>query len=122
MKLSHITLNVNHMEESLKFYNKVLGLPIQHRFTPHPTTEIVFLGDGDTAVELICHEGEHSVSFGEDISIGFGVESLEATRTLLSENGISFGETITVGLQTRFFFAKDPNGVKVQFIEQGKPT
>ncbi len=117
MKLSHITLSVKNMEESLKFYNELLGLPIQRSFNPYPGTEIVFLGDGDTAVELICSEEQHSVSFSEDISIGFGVKSLDATRTLLSENGIACGETIAAGPQTRFFFVKDPNGAKVQFIE-----
>ncbi len=122
MKLNHITLNIKSMEASLKFYNKLLRLPIQHRFTPYPGTEIVFLGDEGMAVELICREEQHNVSFGEDISIGFAVESLEAIRALLSENGIACGETITAGLQTRFFFVKDPDGVNVQFIEQGKPT
>lgn len=121
MKLSHITISVKNMEESLKFYNKVLGLPIQHRLNPYLGTEIIFLGDGDTSVELICLEEKHNVSFGEDISIGFGVQSLEVTRALLSKNGIACGEIINAGLQTRFFFVKDPNGVKIQFIEQGKP-
>ena len=44
------------MEESLKFYQEIVGLNLVRRFNAGPNTEIAFLGDGETKVELMCHK------------------------------------------------------------------
>ncbi|WP_287704937.1 VOC family protein [Dehalobacter sp.] len=36
------TVNVNNLEESLKFYQEVVGLPLVQRLHPDPSTEICF--------------------------------------------------------------------------------
>ena len=48
-------------------------------------SEIAFLGDGETGIELICNPAHTKVSFGTDISLGFGVESLEDAIAMLEK-------------------------------------
>lgn len=52
MKITWVTLSVKDMEESLRFYQEIVGLNIVNRFPAGPGVEIVFLGDGETKVEL----------------------------------------------------------------------
>ena len=53
MKFCWTTLSVNNMEESLKFYHEIIGLPVDRRFKMGPEAEIAFLGDGETKLELM---------------------------------------------------------------------
>ena len=64
------TLMVKDLERSLGFYRDLLGLPVTRRFAAGPEREIVFLGDGETKIELVCHrviggklEGSESSDF-----------------------------------------------------------
>jgi lactoylglutathione lyase len=114
MKFVHSTLKVSDLEKSLKFYNEALGLPISVRF-PSGTSEIVFLGEGETKIELIG--GAVSPSVGADISWGFEVDSLEETREMLAALGIAAGEILSPHAGVRFFFIKDPDGMTVQLVD-----
>lgn len=119
MKLAHVTINVENMEESLKFYEEVVGLPISLRFPTGENSEIVFLGQGESKVELIKTEEDIKPNIGGDIAIGFGVEDLDKTMEHIKEKGISIDSgPIQASPTTRFFFVLDPNGLRVQFIEQ----
>ena len=117
MNLKHVTINVKNMQESLEFYNKLIGLPVKNRFSPAPGSEIVFLGEGGTEIELICNESHTDVSFGGDISVGFQVDSVPETIETLKQNGIVPGDILKPNPNVRFFFVSDPNGLRVQFIE-----
>jgi lactoylglutathione lyase len=82
-------------------------------------TEIVFLGKGETKVELIHHKDRHETDMGKDISLGFQVPSLDAQMALVKEKGIG----ITAGpFQpnpfVKFFYVEDPDGLSIQFVEQ----
>lgn len=119
MKFAHVTINVKNMEESLKFYEEIVGLPIVNRFPAGPNMEIVFLGDGETLLELIHDSGQTDISIGNDISIGFAVDSLDETMEFLKGNGIDIHSgPFEPNPSTRFFFVLDPNGLRIQFIEQ----
>ena len=50
MKFCWSTLRVKNMDESLKFYEEVVGLILDKRFNAGPGMEIAFLGDGETKV------------------------------------------------------------------------
>lgn len=112
---------VKNMEESMNFYNKLLGLPIDRRFKAGPKTDICFLGGKkDTKVELICTEGE-DVSFGKDISLGFEVKSLDQMMKMMKENGIEIHSgPMQPNPHVKYFFVLDPNGLKIQFVENVK--
>lgn len=118
MKFCWCTITVNDMEESLKFYREVVGLEVDKRFQAGPGVEIAFLGDGETKIELICREGSERVNIGEDISVGFEVKSVDKMMELVKEKGIDIHSgPYQLNPHTRFFFVQDPNGLKVQFIE-----
>lgn len=118
MKFCWTTLMVKDLEESLKFYQEIVGLSVDRRFKAGPGVEIAFLGDGETKVELMCSEASKEVSFGQDISLGFEVNSVDEMMALVKEKGIDIhGGPFQPNPHTKFFFVLDPNGLKIQFIE-----
>src|SRR5699024_2325801 len=88
MKFVYVTIKVRDMEESLKFYRDIVGLSIDAKISAGPNREIVFLGDGETKVELIEDNGVEDIDLGQDISIGFGVDSLDETMDFVKEKGL----------------------------------
>lgn len=117
MKFCHVTISVRNLEESLKFYRDIVGLSVNRRFPAGPNTEIVFLGNGETEIELICDQAHMDILIGQDISLGFEVASVQETMEFLRQKGIVPGEVLQPNPHTKFFFVSDPDGVKIQFIE-----
>ena len=56
MKYLWTTMHVKNLEESIAFYEEVVGLKLEHRFPAGPGTEIAFMkSEGtETKVELLC--------------------------------------------------------------------
>jgi lactoylglutathione lyase len=118
MKFCWSTLRVNNLEESLDFYQKIVGLKSNRRFKTDENTEIAFLGNGETKLELIDNNENNDVNYGEDISLGFEVDSLEDKMNHLKENSIDIESgPIQPNPNIKFFFVKDPNGLTIQFVE-----
>jgi lactoylglutathione lyase len=109
---------VKNMEESLKFYKDIVGLKENRSFQAGPGTQIVFLGEGDTQVELICNEQKQEVTIGQDISLGFEVPSVDEMIALLKDKGVEIQSgPMSPNPHVKFFYVLDPNGVKIQFVE-----
>lgn len=120
MKLCHVTLYVKDLEKSIAFYRDIIGLPVAQRFHAGPNTEIVFFGGDETKVELICDKTVTEPNLGKDISLGFMVESLEDMIAVLKEKQVKIlTDIISAGPTAKFFFALDPDGLKIQFIRHG---
>ncbi len=118
MKFCWSTLNVTNLDNSIKFYEEIAGLSLIRRISAGPGTEIAFLGAGETQIELICEGREKKIDIGEDISWGFEVESLEKALALVKESGIAvIGEPVQPNPKVRFFFVKDPDGMRIQLVE-----
>lgn len=118
MKICWVTIIVKNMEESLRFYYEIVGLNIDKRFEAGPGTEIVFLGDGETKVELICSEDTKDISIGQNISLGFEVDSVDDMMAFVKEKGIAIHSgPFQPNPNLKFFYVLDPNGVKIQFVE-----
>jgi len=118
MKFCWSTLLVKDMEESLKFYKDIVGLKENRRYPAGPGVEIVFLGEGDTQVELIYNEQKKEFSMGADISLGFEVDSVDEMISSLKEKGISIHSgPMSPNPHVKFFYVLDPNGLKIQFVE-----
>ena len=118
MKFGWVTLTVKNMEESLRFYKEIVGLEVVRRFNAGPGVEIAFLGDGETKVELVCNEASKEVSFGQNISLGFEVYSLDETMSLVKEKGIDVHSgPFQPNEHIKFFYVLDPNGLKIQFAQ-----
>lgn len=121
MKFCWTTLYVKDMEESLRFYEEIVGLKIHQRFNAGPEMEIVFLGEGETKLELIHDKSKEDIHIGLDISIGFEVESVDKMISFLEEKKIPvYSGPIQPNPNTKFFHILDPNGLRVQFIENIK--
>lgn len=121
MKFLWTTIHVKNLDESITFYSKLTDLKMLRRFPAGPSTEIAFMGndiDGETLVELIADTNNNTVHFGEFISIGFAVDSVDnMLNTVKSKNiAVSNGPIETPGF--KFFCIKDPNGLNVQFFQQ----
>ena len=109
---------VNNMEESLKFYQEIIGLSVDRRFKAGPGVEIAFLGDGETKLELICNEIIKEVNIGKDISLGFEVKSVDEMMAYLNEKCIDIlSGPYQPNPHTKFIYLLDPNGLKVQLVE-----
>ncbi|HWQ80307.1 MAG TPA: VOC family protein [Anaerovoracaceae bacterium] len=112
------TISVRNMEESLQFYQEIVGLPLNRRFGAGPGVEISFLGDDETKVELICEEKVEDVNIGSDISLGFQVNSIDEKIAFLEGKGVKLHSgPFAPNPHTKFFFILDPNGLKIQFVE-----
>lgn len=121
MKFCWSTIKVKNMEESLAFYEEVIGLNLNRRFQAGPKMDIAFLGNGETEIELIYDEDNKDVNFGADISWGFETESVDDMIKLSKESGIEIiSEVISPNPSVKFFYVLDPNGLKIQLVENVK--
>jgi len=119
MKFVHVTMSVKNLNESLDFYQNIIGLPISRRFFSGES-EIVFLGSGETEIELIYNKAQSDISIGQNISLGFEVASLQDAISLVKQKGLPAGEVMQPNPQVKFFFTSDPNGARIQFVENIK--
>lgn len=118
MKFCWTTLRVRNMEESLKFYQNIVGLEVNRRFKTGPEVEIAFLGDGETKIELICNAARKEANFGQDISLGFETDSADKMMEYVKENGAAiYSGPFHPNPHIKFFYVLDPDGLKIQFVE-----
>lgn len=118
MKFCWTTIMVKNMADSLDFYQEIVGLTIDRQFPVGPGVEIAFLGEGETKVELICDENLKEINIGEDISLGFKVDSVNEMMSFVQEKGLKIHSgPFEPNPKTKFFFVLDPNGLKIQFVE-----
>ena len=118
MKLCWSTLYVKDLDESLKFYQEIVGLKLNKRFKADNHLEIAFLGEGETQIELICDKKKKDIFIGDAVSLGFLVDSVEKKMEYLKEKDIKItSQIIQPNPYSKFFFINDPNGMKIQFFE-----
>ncbi|SHH03322.1 lactoylglutathione lyase [Anaerosphaera aminiphila DSM 21120] len=118
MFLKWITLRVNNLEQSVKFYSEVLKLPIAARFETS-VNKIAMMGEkGSPKIELIEENQLNELNLGEGVSIGLKVENLEEEINSLRKAGIIPTEIISPNEHIKFCFLKDPNGYTIQLFEE----
>lgn len=113
------TIHVINLKESMSFYEKVLGLKPEREFSPSPHMHIAFLGNGETKIELIEASDAPSPNYGQDLSLGFSVYSVEEMIHFLEKEGIPIlAGPLSPNPGIRFLYILDPNGLKIQLVEQ----
>ncbi len=118
MKFCWATIAVSDMEASLNFYQEIVGLPLNRRFTGAPGVELAFLGEGETEVELIFDPNHPATDEINGISLGFTVKSVEEMMVFVeSKNILIESGPFQPNQHVKFFYVKDPNGLKIQFVE-----
>ncbi len=121
MKFLWTTMYVKNLEESISFYSSLVGLQVLQRFPAGPGMEIAFMGNGndnETLVELMADSNKSTVSFGESISIGFAVDSVDVMLDTVKSKNTSLHSGPFETPAFKFFCIKDPNGLNVQFFEK----
>lgn len=111
------TIMVKDLDASIEFYTNIVGLSVNRRFKNGPM-ELAFLGNGETEVELICNEG-CKPEYTDYVSMGFTTESVEQKIAELKGQGIEVIDgPYAPNPHIAYFFVLDPNGFKIQFVEQ----
>lgn len=96
LKVDHIGIAVNNLDESLKFYTDILGLECQGtEVVEEQKVRVAFLPVGDTEVELLeSTDPEGPIARfieknGEGVQhIAFRVDDIEAAIAALQEKGV----------------------------------
>ena len=119
MDFCWVTLRVINLEDSVKFYHEIMGIPISSRFKGNGT-EIVMLGDADKPkIELLCDGDKKTDNPGAGISIGILVDSLDRMMEYLKDKQIPVTKgPFAPNPHVRFFFVNDPDGFEVQLVER----
>lgn len=120
MRFCWTTIKVSDLEHSIRFYQDVVGLQLQRKYEAGPGKEIAFLAAeaGQTEVELIADENQKKVEIGNDISLGFTVASIQDKLKFVQNEGIKvLAGPISPNPEIEFFYVSDPDGVKIQFVE-----
>jgi lactoylglutathione lyase len=120
MKFCWVTINVKEMESSMNFYKEIVGLTVDRIMNPNANMKIVFLGSGETKVELIFDSITENRNYGKDITLGFEVESLEEKIKFLVSKNLKIEGPFQPNPTVKFLYVKDPNGVNIQFVENIK--
>nr|WP_312578943.1 VOC family protein [Sedimentibacter sp.] len=119
MKFLWTTIIVKDMEESIKFYQDVVGLKVVDKINPGPDMHITFLGEGETKIELIYNEKLKNMDAGNTVTLGFEVDSLDDMINFVNEKGISIKTgPVQPNPTLKYFIVHDPNGLKIQFAER----
>lgn len=118
MNFCWCTVRVNNMEESINFYQEIAKLSINKRYFSETGKEICFLGDGETKIELVCDPKNKTLNSCEGISLGFEVDSVEEMINLIRKKGYEIDKgPFQPNPNIKFFYIKDPDGFKIQFVE-----
>ena len=116
MKMQHVTIQTKYFEEEIRFYEEFCGLRINQDMRPHMDLVFLINGEGETRVEIIGNS-DAEISGNQYISMGFGSEDVVSLREEYIARGLETTEIISPNPRVKFFYVKDPAGVKVQFIE-----
>lgn len=126
MRLLHTMLRVGNLEKSLNFYCEVLGMKLlRQKDYPGGEFTLAFVGYGDESenavIELTYNWGVEKYELGTGYGhIALGVDDIYATCEQIKNHGgkvtrepgpMKHGSTVIA-------FVEDPDGYKVELIQQ----
>jgi lactoylglutathione lyase len=125
-KLLHTRMRVSDMEQTIRFYTRVLGLEVLERKTSPRGSELAFLAvpNSQELIELCSFPASGPVTVQEDlVHLAFEVDNLDETiRQLTAQNvRITDGPT-TTSTGSRFCFIDAPDGYEIELIERPPGT
>lgn len=122
MKMEHVGIMVNDMDESLAFYQNILGLKLRNREWLNDTVELAFLyfpEQPSVEIELVFGnqvEGEGIVNH-----LAFTVEDIEAELVRFKEAGVKLVDEEPRSIlkdNVKIAFFEGPNGEKLELVER----
>ena len=130
MRLLHTMLRVGDLQRSIRFYTEVMGMQLL-RTTQRPEQkyDLAFLGYGrnpeHAEIELTYNYGVDRYDLGSAYGhIAIGVPDVAAACAAVREKAAALGGAITrepgpvKGGTTVIAFITDPDGYKIELIEQ----
>ena len=124
-KAIHTMIRVFDEDKSVDFYSKAFGLQIADRFDFDSFT-LVYLRnpEADFEIELTINKDQaqpytHGDGYGH---VAFAVEDLDAEHSRMTALGIEPRNIVEFNrdgaLMARFFFVQDPDGYKIEVLQQ----
>jgi lactoylglutathione lyase len=122
VKIEHVGIMVNDMDESLAFYQNILGLELRNREWLNDTVELAFLFFPEQpSVEVELVYGGRVENEGIVNHLAFTVENIEAELVRFKEAGVKLVDeeprSILNGTVKIAFF-QGPNGEKLELVER----
>ncbi|OOH89794.1 lactoylglutathione lyase [Pasteurellaceae bacterium 15-036681] len=125
MRILHTMLRVGNLERSIKFYTDVLGMRVLRTSeNPEYKYTLAFLGYADESesavIELTYNWGVESYELGTAYGhIALGVDDIYATVESVRQAGgkVTREAGPVLGGSTVIAFVEDPDGYKIEFIE-----
>lgn len=129
-KVDHIGIAVSNLEESIKFYQEILGLELHGtEVVEEQKVKVAFLPIGDTEVELLEATTPESPiakfieTKGQGVQhIAFRVDNIEAALDDMREKGIRLIDEKprygAGGARIAFLHPKSTNGVLIELCER----
>lgn len=130
IRLDHIGIAVQNIQDALQFFENALGIPLDHVASEEGgKTQVAFLPVGESRVELVePQEAESGLAKflakrGEGIHhICFEVDDIETTMARLKENGAQMiDETPRVnasGMRYAFIHPRSAHGVLIELYQK----
>lgn len=124
-KAIHMMVRVLDLDRSVDFYRKAFGLEVADRFDFDGFT-LVYLRneEADFEVELTLNKGRtepygHGDGYGH---VAFAVDDLEAEHARFQSEGLNPADIKEFhregALMAKFFFVQDPDGYKIEVLQQ----
>jgi lactoylglutathione lyase len=128
MKFLHTMLRVGDMQRSVDFYTRIIGMTVlRTRDMPEQKYALTFLGfgrgndDGSAELELTYNYGVPAYELGTAFGhLAIGVPDVAATCERIRAAGgkVVRGAGPVKGGTTVIAFVEDPDGYKIELIEQ----
>lgn len=127
-KIHHVAVVVPELEQSLRFWEEMLGLDLDHvEEVPSQQSKVAFFPIGEGEVELVMPTTENSgvAKYLEKRGPGlhhicFEVDDIDAMLAVLKSKGVSLIDETARALEGRkmaFIHPKSSNGVLVELYE-----
>ncbi len=123
-KLLHTRMRVSDMDQTIAFYQEVLGLEVVERKVSPRGSHLAFLAvpNSEELIELCSFPASGPVKVQEDlVHLAFEVDNLDRAIGVLKEKNIPITDGPTqTSTGSRFIFIDAPDGYEVELIE--RPT
>ncbi|MFZ2886629.1 MAG: VOC family protein [Minisyncoccia bacterium] len=129
MKIHHVALTVNNIEESIEWYKQVFNAEVIHSYEKDGR-QIAHVRIGEAQVEFFAFKDgaealpDYSKELQTDLRVVgtkhfcLAVEDLESTMAELSQKGAVFATDVrTAGFGGRYVFVKDCNDILIELYE-----
>lgn len=130
VRIDHVTLLVEDLERSVKFYTEKLGFEIRGETKPEGNRKTIFLRSGDACFDFYgmiegkpAHHERQENEAGV-VHIALKVSDFEETYTELVKRGVKFyiGPFYQTKSGRRIAFFKDPDGNSLHITNGGNSS